>query len=110
MWAGTWGGGVSRYDDQTWTTLSTADGLSHDIVNAITEDRRGHMWFGTFGGGITRYDGKVFQHLFKNDGLGHNTIQQIVEAENGDMLIAHEGGMTRYVVTDIPPRASASRR
>jgi ligand-binding sensor domain-containing protein len=41
--------------------LTTADGLSHDSVFAILQDRHGFMWFGTQGG-LDRYDGYQLTH------------------------------------------------
>jgi ligand-binding sensor domain-containing protein len=50
LWFGTWGGGVSRYDGQTFQTFSTRDGLADNDVPAIIQDRDGRMWLGTSNG------------------------------------------------------------
>jgi ligand-binding sensor domain-containing protein len=53
VWFGTTGG-ASRFDGETWTTYTTADGLAHDQVNAIAIGPDGAVWFGT-SGGVSRY-------------------------------------------------------
>lgn len=40
-------------------------GLSHDQVNALARDHRGHMWFGT-SDGLSRFDGKHVKVYTKN--------------------------------------------
>ena len=42
---------MSHYDGQVFTTLNTDDGLAHNIVWSILEDREGYLWFATWGGG-----------------------------------------------------------
>lgn len=41
-WFGTWGGGVSEFDGDTWTTYTIADGLTDNKVAAIAIDGAGH--------------------------------------------------------------------
>ncbi|NQY18588.1 two-component regulator propeller domain-containing protein, partial [Alteromonas sp.] len=43
--------------------FTTADGLPHDTVLSMLEDRAGNLWFATWGGGVGRYDGTVFRRL-----------------------------------------------
>ena len=49
MWFGTQGGGVSRFDGRTFKNYTTADGLAHDSVWSIVEDRSGQLWFSFLG-------------------------------------------------------------
>ena len=56
LWAGTNGGGVSRYDGHAWQTLTSGDGLAGDEVWSIYHDRKGYLWFCTAQGGVSRYD------------------------------------------------------
>lgn len=59
-------GGVWRYDPSAASNTSTLklftkrDGLSHNCVFTIVEDRGGNIWFGTRNTGLCRYDGKSF--------------------------------------------------
>lgn len=47
IWAGTWGGGVSRFDGKRWLNYTTQDGLAGNIVYSIIQDEKGVFWFGT---------------------------------------------------------------
>ena len=103
IWAGLQSGGVSRYDGQTFTDYTTANGLSHNYVIHIMQDRQGHLWFSTWGGGVSRFDGKVFQSLIKGDGLPHNATQESLQDREGNIWIATEGGAVRFRPDTTPP-------
>jgi len=79
--------------------LTTADGLSHNIVYAIAQDHQGLLWFGTQDG-LDRYDGytfTVFRHLRSNpQSLVHNTIQSLTVDRVGVLWVGTAGGLDRY--------------
>ena len=62
MWFGTQGGGVSRFDGETFVNFTIEDGLNSNIISAIYRDPDGVMWFGQHdsGGGVSRYDGNQY--------------------------------------------------
>jgi len=67
-WFGSGEDGVYRYDGKTITNFTTKDGLCHNRIWAIQEDRSGNIYFTTPGGGgqsdgISKYDGRVFTTL-----------------------------------------------
>jgi len=41
MWAGTYGGGLNRFADGRWTSVTTANGLAEDIIFSIERDEYG---------------------------------------------------------------------
>ena len=56
MWFGFIGGGVSRYDGETFTRYDLDNDLPDDQWRAMMEDRRGDLCFGFFNrGGLLRY-------------------------------------------------------
>lgn len=94
VWAGTWGGGVSRYDGRTWTNFTSADGLAGDIVYSITEAPDGSLWFGT-DHGLSRYDGQAWQSYARRDGILDNHIYAVAVVANGEIWVGTRGGVTR---------------
>ena len=94
IWAGTWGGGVSRFDGKTWHNLTTADGLAGDIVFAIAEDDKGVLWFGT-NKGLSRYDGHTWRRYSREDGLSSDAVYAVVAAPGGDIWVGTLGGVAR---------------
>ena len=94
IWAGTWGGGVSRFDGKKWTNFTTKDGLAGNIVYSIAQDAKGVFWFGT-SHGLTRYDGKTWRSLDKTKGLLDNNVYALVAAPNGDIWAGTKRGVAR---------------
>ena len=50
IWMGTSGGGVLRYDGQTFQNIRLGPSALENKVEAVLCDRRGRMWFGTRAG------------------------------------------------------------
>jgi ligand-binding sensor domain-containing protein len=92
VWVGTWGGGVSHYDGETWKNFTTADGLAGNIVYSLTQDSRGHFWFGT-NGGLSYYDGSAWKTFTKNEGLLENNIYAIVTTQDNDVWVGSKSGV-----------------
>ncbi|RYY14608.1 MAG: histidine kinase [Chitinophagaceae bacterium] len=80
--------------------ITTQNGLSHNKVNCIIQDKRGFIWIGT-DDGLNRYDGSHFT-IFKNNpgdttSISGNIIRDIFEDENEVLWVATaDGGLTRY--------------
>jgi ligand-binding sensor domain-containing protein/signal transduction histidine kinase len=87
--------------------ITTQNGLSHNKVNCIMQDRRGFIWLGT-DDGLNRFDGKNFLKFRSrpNDSttLSGNIITGILEDREGIIWIATaDGGLSRYDYR-LPPR------
>ena len=80
--------------------LNIGNGLSHNKVNCVLQDKRGFMWLGT-DDGLNRYDGYRFE-IFRHDptqpsSISGNMITDMVEDSAGILWIATaDGGLTRY--------------
>jgi ligand-binding sensor domain-containing protein len=94
VWAGTWGGGVARFDGKKWTNLTTRDGLAGNIVYSIARDASGVFWFGT-NKGVSRYDGKTFRNFTPHDGLLDAHVYAIAIAPSGDVWVGTKRGVAR---------------
>ena len=78
---------------------SSFQGLSHDKVLSIIEDRQGFMWFGTVEG-LNRFDGYTFTSFYHKNGdtttLCDNAAIAMLEDRHGDLWIGTTGGMSRF--------------
>lgn len=45
-----------------WTTFTTEDGLSDNIVVSITQDNQGILWLGTSSGGLAQLNGSHWEN------------------------------------------------
>jgi ligand-binding sensor domain-containing protein len=90
FWFSSVGSGVYYYDGKNFRNFTTKDGLAHNDVIDIYEDKTGNIWFGTEAG-VNRYDGKSFQTLRMNEGLNNNDINSIVEDRTGKFWIGARG-------------------
>lgn len=75
--------------------IKSADGLSHDTVYCIGQDRDGFMWFGTEDG-LNKFDGskiKVYQKELDNENSIENTNCSSIYVDSSNMIwIASWGG------------------
>ena len=77
--------------------LTTNDGLSHNTVYSIFEDKYGYIWMGTRNG-LNRYDGTSFK-VFRDQerGFKGNFINFIKEDLEGDLWVGtRDGGLNLY--------------
>lgn len=79
--------------------LDSRDGLSHNLVHALLQDRAGFVWIGT-AGGLNRYDGTaftVFRHRSGVSGsLASNTVRALAEDRDGALWVGTGGGLDRF--------------
>lgn len=94
VWAGTWGGGVSRFDGKKWHSFSSDDGLAGDLVYSMVKARDGALWFGT-DRGVSRYDGKTWSSLGKKDGLLEEHVYALAVTPSGDIWAGTKRGVSR---------------
>ncbi|EKD31589.1 MAG: hypothetical protein ACD_77C00296G0011 [uncultured bacterium] len=71
-------------------------GLKHDQVRCMIQDKSGNLWLGT-DIGLTKYDGKYFYHYTTKQGLNNNTIYSLFQDSKGNIWFGtFNGGVTRY--------------
>jgi ligand-binding sensor domain-containing protein/serine phosphatase RsbU (regulator of sigma subunit) len=105
LWIGTWGGGVSKMNYKAWRNkdsiifqnfVQEPNGLRHNNVWSICEDKKGDIWLGTSAQGISVYDGKKFTSYGLKEGLHGLHIQAMICDKKGSIWIAHENGLDKY--------------
>ncbi len=62
IWFTTSKDGVYKYDGQTFTNITTEDGLCSNDIWSVIEDDEGVLWFAT-AKGLCRFDGKAFENI-----------------------------------------------
>jgi len=81
--------------DANFQRLTTRDGLTHDSISALLQDRQGFLWVGT-AAGLNRYDGhQLRRYRAAEDGLAHDQITRLLEAHDGTLWIATHNGLSR---------------
>jgi len=95
VWAGTWGGGLSRFDGNKWTQYTVTEGLPGNHVFMLYTDPKGQMWVGTNNGLAKMVDGKFQQTLTTADGLFNNVVFSMTTAADGTLWVGSYGGVAR---------------
>ena len=93
VWAGTWGGGLARYDGQAWKNYTVADGLPGNHVFMLHIDPAGEMWIGT-NAGLAKRVGDRFETKTVADGLFSNTVFSMATADDGTLWVGSFGGVS----------------
>ena len=91
LWAGTYGGGVLRYQQGVFTPFTEVEGLSSDIVHALADAGNGDVWVGTERG-LSRYHDGVFDVFGAAEGLPHELVQSLMVDREGTLWVGTRGG------------------
>ena len=94
VWVGTWGGGLSRFDGNKFTTYTTRDGLAGNYIFALAVAPDGSIWAGAEAG-ISHFDGKGFTNYTAEDGLLNSLTYALAFDGNGKLWAGGPGGVTR---------------
>ena len=92
VWAGTWGGGLSRFDGKKWITYTTVEGLPGNHIFMLHQDTNGQLWMGTNKGLATWKNGK-YEVMTTADGLFDNAVFSMATTPDGGMWLGSPGGL-----------------
>ncbi len=86
---------ISQTHPLRFERLSLEQGVAHNLVYAIHQDRQGFMWFGTMYG-LVKYDGRRYT-TFKHDptdsnSISYNDVIAMHEDRAGNLWIGTWGG------------------
>lgn len=95
LWIGTTGGGVSRLKNGEFSTYTTKDGLSNEVILALFEDSKGNIWIGTDGGGADVWKEGKFTVYSTSNGLAANSVYCFAEDSSGGLWIGTDNGVSR---------------
>ncbi len=91
--------GSAQEQELNFMNLSSREGLSSNIVNAILKDRYGYMWFAT-DDGLNKFDGSqvtVYRHNSDDPGsMISSDIRDLYEDDRGNLWIGTGAGLVLY--------------
>jgi PAS domain S-box-containing protein len=94
IWVATQGGGVRRYKDGRWTSLSEDDGLPSPVVWSVNLDSEGTVWAGTTAG-VVRWRGNRFSAYTVAHRLPSDSIFQVLDDGFGALWMSSNSGIFR---------------
>ncbi len=94
VWAGTWGGGLARFDGDGWSNYTTKDGLPGNHIFSLHGDPDGTLWVGT-NNGLARMADGGFDNFTMADGLFSDAVFSMANADDGSRWIGSYGGVAR---------------
>jgi hypothetical protein len=89
------------FKDEEIRRYSTTNGLSHDAVTALFEDRDNTIWIGTAGGGLNRFKNDKFNAYTMREGLFNDEIFEIVEDNFNRLWMTCRSGIFWVAKSDI---------
>ncbi len=92
LWIATLGG-LTRFDHGKFSTLTTHDGLTSNVITALYSDHEGNLWIGTNQGGLNRLrNGKITAYPPGKSGLPES-IYAILEDARGNLWLSSKTGI-----------------
>ncbi|MBX7223813.1 MAG: GAF domain-containing protein [Blastocatellia bacterium] len=105
LWAGTYGGGLARFQNGKWKAFDTKAGLPSNVVKSMIEvpqvPGRSTLWIGTESGGLVRVDRYSWLHFDTTTGLPSDEVNGLLETVAPDGTSAYwfatyYGGVARF--------------
>ncbi len=87
LWFGTANDGVFLFKDGNFTNLTTANGLSSNLIRSIFQDRENTIWIGTDNRGLNQVQKQFITALSTNDGLGGVNVYPVLADRGGRVWI-----------------------
>lgn len=102
MWFGTSGGGITKFDGNSYEYITDKDGLADNVVFCIEQNKRGEILIGT-NNGLSVYNPnnpllkgkKAFKNYTTKNGLSHNRIFCML-FDKDDILLGTGQGVTKF--------------
>lgn len=95
MWFGSNGGGITKYDGNSYEYITDKDGLADNLVYCINKDKKGSILIGT-NNGLSVFDGKHFKNYTTKNGLSNDRIYTIFIDTKGEILLGTGKGISVF--------------
>jgi len=86
--------GVTKYDGQNYTQITSSEMLESSIFFSINEDSDGNVWFGSSDGAL-QFDGATFTKFTSFNGLVSETILAVLGDSKGGVWFGTNEGLSR---------------
>lgn len=88
--------GASKYDGKNFTHYTVKEGLNHNNIRNICQDKSGNLYFGT-GDGIAKYDGKTFTQFGKSENrIGNSCLEMLMDSSD-NLWVSTIKGISKLV-------------
>ena len=88
---------IKDIDPESFSSFKILQGLKHNFIRCMIQDKAGNLWLGTYGGGVTRFDGKYFTNYTNVEGLSNNSVWSILEDKAGNLWFGtYTGGLNKF--------------
>lgn len=95
VWAGTWGGGLRRFDGKSWRTYTLAQGLPGNFVLSLYAEPRGALWIGTDRGVARMKNGKLQTRLGTREAIPGGKVSALARGDDDSLWVGSFGGVAR---------------
>jgi len=86
MWVGTNGGGLCRFDGNSFDVFTRKNGLYDNMISGLFQDDNYDLWIGS-PRAILRYDGKTFNRVFVSDSVVFVDEMRFFESSGGNIWL-----------------------
>ncbi|CAG0990791.1 hypothetical protein FLAV_02295 [Flavobacteriales bacterium] len=90
-WLGTYSG-IFKYKGETFTNITTQNGLIDNDIFKILEDREGNIWFASKNNGVSKLSSERFVSLNKKQ-LNVDEITSVYKTSTGKLMISSAIGL-----------------
>jgi len=100
IWLGSNGGGLTRFDGQTFTVYTVDNGLASNVINKVYEDSKNRLWICTANGISVWLNASIipieknFNTYKVSDGLPHNQVWTVMEDQEGNLIFGTTEGLS----------------
>lgn len=107
LWLAVYGGGLTRFKDGVFSTLTERDGLVDDYPRTLAVGRDGTIWIGTERG-VSRFRQGTFLSFGAKDGLADESVRVVFADADGSLLVGTDRGLQRltgdrFETVRLPP-------
>ncbi|MEZ4991463.1 MAG: two-component regulator propeller domain-containing protein [Saprospiraceae bacterium] len=95
-WVSYLGGGLSKFDGQSFWHFTEKEGLPNTLLWGILEASDGRLWLNSLNEGVIVFDGEHFINYSAKEGLPGHGIRDIFEDSRGNIWLKRKFGVSKY--------------